>query len=82
MVQKPPISAGWMQDPGHIPAGFYLVQQRNAGRVYVGQAERCVGFHGWCRKGQPKLIENDRYLKRAMSTLSWSIGGEILAGDS
>lgn len=26
------------KDPGHIPAGFYLVQQRHAGRVYVGQA--------------------------------------------
>eukprot|EP00434_Breviolum_minutum_P021658 symbB.v1.2.019116.t1/scaffold1544.1/size112707/7 len=26
------------KDPGHIPAGFYLVQQRHGGRVYVGQA--------------------------------------------
>ncbi len=27
------------EDPGHIPAGFYLVQQRHGGRVYVGQAQ-------------------------------------------
>eukprot|EP00438_Fugacium_kawagutii_P030872 Skav213463 [mRNA] locus=scaffold3211:81355:84606:- [translate_table: standard] len=32
--------------PGLIPAGFYLVQQRHAGRVYVGQALLLRAGHG------------------------------------
>ena len=44
-----------MQDPGHIPAGFYLVQQRHGGRVYVGQA----GLGGWMvLKGSTKTDRN------------------------
>ena len=57
-----------MQDPGHIPAGFYLVQQRHAGRVYVGQA----GLGGWMvLKGSTFfLIGTDRHLERTMSSFS------------